>query len=279
MNCSEVQEKLSGYFDGELAKEDVAVIDVHLARCSECSEELAFFRQLSDLSSSLTNVGAALPQWSDLEKKLDVEEHLRPLPSSPPRHNQRLFLRLFAVAAALVIVVGLSVTVHQIWFSADEHNQLSTFFEQYVDAFDRNPEEAQQILVANFNGRQMTVPEASAKLKYAPVIARGLPSGCSLKAVYLLDMPCCTCAQAVCNCGDGQHVAVFEHDLDESNWFGDRPAINCLCEGVPTTIVQINGQLAATWKHGNRLITVIGVRDVSEVTRFVVHLTGPNPTS
>lgn len=278
MICSEVQEKLSGYFDGELAKEDVAVIDVHLARCSECSEELAFFGQLSDLSSSLTNVDAALPDWSELEKKLDDEDHRQPLPSSPPRHNQRSFLRLFAVAAALVIVVGLSVAVHRAWLSSDEHDQQSVIFEQYVEAFDRNPEDAQQILVAKFNGRQMSIPQASARLKYAPVIARGLPSGCSLTEVYLLDMPCCTCAQAVCDCGDGQHVAVFEHDLDESNWFGDRPAINCLCEGVPTTIVQINGQLAATWKHGNRLITVIGVRDLSEVTRFVVHLTGPNPT-
>ncbi|REJ65759.1 MAG: hypothetical protein DWQ31_17645 [Planctomycetota bacterium] len=280
VNCSEVQERLSAYFDGELADEEQTAVAAHLEGCSACGEELAVFGRLSEMSASLADPQAPPALWNDLEAKLDNDEEQKPMPSvavAPPSRSQRFPPRLFAVAATVLVAVGLGVAGYKIWFSPDEHDHLAINFEHYLEEFDKNPEKAQQILLAKYNGRPTTVQQAAAKLQYEPVIAKGLPSGCSLKDVYLLDMPCCTCAQAVCRCDDGQHIAVFEHDLDQPVWFGDRPSIDCLCDGKPTNIVQIDDRLAATWKQGNRYITIIGARDLEDVTRFVAHLSGPKP--
>lgn len=278
MNCSEVQERLSAYFDGELADEEQTVVAAHLEGCASCGEELAVFGKLSEMSAALADPQAPSHLWNDLEAKLDNDQQQKPMPASPPSRSQRFPTRFLAVAATLLIAVGLGVVGYKMWYSADEHDHLAINFEHYLEEFDKNPEKAQQILLAKYDGRPTTVQQAAAKLRYEPVIAKGLPSGCSLENVYLLDMPCCTCAQAVCRCNAGQHIAVFEHDDDQPVWFGDRPSINCLCDGKPTNIVQIDDRLAATWKQRNRYITVIGARDLEEVTRFVAHLSDSNPS-
>jgi len=278
VNCPEVQQKLSAYFDGELPNEVQVPVAAHLEDCSTCAEDLAAFGKLSDLSAALTDPQAPAHQWNDLEAKLDGEEKdSMPTPSSPPNHSQRFPARFLAMAATLLIAVGLGVANYQTWFSADKHDRLAINFDHYLEEFDQNPEKAQQILLAKYEGRPATVQQATATLRYEPAIARGLPSGCSLEDVFLLDMPCCTCAQAIYKLDDGQLIAVFEHDEDQPVWFGDRPTIDCLCDGKPTSIVQIGTRLAATWKQGNRYITIIGARDLEDVTQLVAHLSGSKP--
>ena len=66
-------------------------------------------------------------------------------------------------------------------------------------------------------------------------------------------------------------VCVFEHDIDQAAWFGERPQSFVVCGGQTTRIVQLNGSVAATWQRGRRHITVIGAKDVDEVTRLVEH--------
>lgn len=279
MNCSEVQERLSAYFDGELADDEQTAVAAHLEGCSACGKQLAVFGRLSKMSAALTDPQSPPALWNDLEAKLDNDEEHKPMSATlaPPSRAPRFPMRLFAVAASLLVAVGLGVVGYKTWFPADEHDHLAINFEHYLDEFDKNPQKAQQVLLTKYDGRPTTVQKAAATLPYEPAIARGLPSGCSFEDVYLLDMPCCTCAQAVCRCDDSQHIAVFEHDEDQPAWFGDRPSINCLCDGKPTNIVQIDDRLAATWKQENRYITVIGARDLEDVTRFVAHLSGSKP--
>lgn len=276
MNCSEVQDRLSAYFDGELTADEQSTVAAHLEGCSACGEELTAFGKLSEISAGLTTPQAPSHLWNELEAKLDNDAENKPT-LAPPSLLQRLPRTVVAVAASLLVAVGLGIAGYSYWFATDEHEHLAINFEHYLEEFDRNPEKAQQILLANYNGQPTTVQEAAAKLKYEPVIAKGLPSGCSLKDVYMLDMPCCSCAQAVCHCDNGRPIAIFEHDIDQPVWFGDRPSINCLCDGKPTSIVQIDDRLAATWKQGNRYVTIIGARDLEDVTRFVAHLSGPKP--
>ena len=64
-------------------------------------------------------------------------------------------------------------------------------------------------------------------------------------------------------------MAVFEHDTARPGWFGDRATVECLCDGVPTSITQVNDKLAATWKDEKRYMTIIGARDLNEVTEFI----------
>lgn len=277
MNCSEVQQHLSACFDGELADEVRATVGAHLENCSACAEELAVFEKLSEMSAAWKDLQAPPPRWNDLEAKLDGEEERASVPLPPPSRSQRFPARLLAVAATVLMAFGFGVFAYNARFSPDEHPHLAINFEHYLEEFDKSPEKAQQILLAQYEGRLTTVEEAASTLRYEPVIARGLPSGCSLENVYLLDMPCCTCPQAVCKCDDGRQIAVFEHHEDQPVWFGDRPTIHCLCNGKPTSIVQIDDRLAATWKQAGRYITVVGARDLEDVTRFVAHLSGSKP--
>jgi hypothetical protein len=113
--------------------------------------------------------------------------------------------------------------------------------------------------------------EASTTLGYEPLAFQRLPPDYSVHKVYLLDMPCCTCAQVVCKNKEGQSIAIFEHAVDQPVWFGERPIIECMCDDVPTNVVQVDDRLAATWKEGKRFITVIGATDLDEVTQFVAH--------
>ena len=66
-------------------------------------------------------------------------------------------------------------------------------------------------------------------------------------------------------------LCVFEHDDDQPLWFGDRPTSSKVFFGKPTRLVQVDGCLAATWQQERRHITVIGAKDVEEVTRLVAH--------
>jgi len=276
VNCSEVRENLSSYFDGELTDEMRMSVAAHLDDCLVCDEELAVFGKLSEMSAGLKNPPTPAHQWNSLEAKFDKKEEV-PLRVSPPKREPQFPTRLMAMAATILVVIGCSFFAYQIWFAAEEHDHLAINFEQFLTEFDENPEKAQQILLAKYEGKTTTVGEATTELRYKPVIAKGMPAGCSLKNVYLLKMPCCTCPQALCEYDDGQQLAVFEHEEKQPVWFGNLPTISCICNGKPTNIVQIGDRLIATWKQGPRYITIIGARDLEEVTRFVAHLSDEKP--
>ena len=189
-------------------------------------------------------------------------------------HGRRQFV---AVAAAILIVAAIGAISYQSWFAEVGHDHLAVNFAGYLDEFDKRPEEAQQILLANYNGRPTTLQEAATELGYEPIVAsRGLPAGCSVEKVYMLKMPCCTCAQVVCRDEDGDAFAIFEHDIDQPIWYGDRPALECVCHDKPTSVVQVGDRLAATWKNGARYITVIGASNLEEVTDFIAYFSEPN---
>ncbi len=65
-------------------------------------------------------------------------------------------------------------------------------------------------------------------------------------------------------------IAIFEHDDEEmTEWFGDRPAMAANCSGKRCSLVEVNDRIAASWKRDKRHITVVGLRDVAELTELV----------
>lgn len=276
MNCSEVQERLSAYHDRELSPEEAAQVAAHLAECTSCAEELASFEQLSGLSRRLTDPPVPANLWEEVQSKLHGTT--RPL-SVLDRIAWSTFPgRLVALAATILVAVGIGVVAYNSWFSDGVHDHLAMNFGEYLRDFSERPEAAQQILLANYNGRPITLNEAANTLGYEPLAAKGLPQGYSFDKAYLLDMPCCTCAQIVCKNKEGESIAIFEHDIDQPVWFGDRPSVECVCHDVPTSVIQFGDRLAATWKEGERYVTIIGATDLEEVTEFVASfksLSGP----
>jgi len=186
----------------------------------------------------------------------------------------RLPSKLLALAASILVAIGIGVVVYEVK-SSPGHDQLAVDFAQYLNEFSQRPGAAQQIFLAKYDGRPVTIQEATNVLGYEPLAAKGLPPDYSIEEVNLLDMPCCKCAQIVCKNKQGQTFAIFEHATDQPTWFGDRPAIKCMCQNTPTSVVQLGDRLAVTWKSGKRYITVIGAGDLEEVTSLVKFFGGP----
>ena len=82
-------------------------------------------------------------------------------------------------------------------------------------------------------------------------------------------MPCCTCMKAVCKRDDGLTFVLFEHDVKETAWFGDRPSSMATCGDTECWLVDLDSSIAATWKQGTRSVTAVGVRDQEEVMTLV----------
>ena len=288
MNCTEVKDLLSAFHDGELTPDLQKAVGEHLAGCHDCAAALASFRQLSDLSGQLAHPEAP-EQWAAIESRLGATSSTRRTVKLRRETLSRVArlgtgVRRFApssplaVAATVLLVVGAGVGTYHAWFSAGNPNdQLVATFDAFLSQFDQNPQAAQQILLANYDGERVDFPTATRLDGYEPATERRLPPDYVVEAVYVLDMPCCKCTQTICRREDNERLVIFEHDVDQPMWFGGRPAIEARCCGKPTRIVEVDsGLLAATWPSNKRHITVIGARDVEEVTRIVSHfeLTG-----
>jgi len=271
VNCSEAQKRLSQFHDHQLSQEEAAHVSTHLTDCSECANELVSFQQLSGLSQQLISPSVPPHLWEQIEAKINLPEKADAI--LPPIQPHQSSSRLFVLAASVLVAIGIGAIAYQTW-NSPEHHHLAMNFSLFLEDFPDRPEDAQQILLAKYEGRPTTLEEATSELGYEPVAAKGLPPGYSVDKVYMLKMPCCTCAQVICKNEAGQSIAIFEHAIDQPIWFGGRPTVKCVCHDTPTSVTQVGDQLAATWKQGKRHITIIGATDLSEVTEFVSHFKG-----
>jgi len=272
VKCSEVQERLSSFYDNQLSSEEAARVEAHLLQCASCEKTLASFRQLSECARQLNNPSVPTRLWESLQAKLD-------LPKEPdillaPGQPQWIPRKLMALAATILVAIGIGILMYRGGGVSPEQRHLAVNFAHYLENFQEQSDHAQQMLLAKYNGQLMTLAEATEVLGYQPVTTKGLPAGYTIQEVHLLTMPCCTCAQVVCTNEAGNSIVIFEHAIDQPVWFGDRPTEECVCHDVPTSIRRAGDQLAATWKEGERFITMIGATDLDEVAEFVAHFKG-----
>ncbi len=271
MNCSEIHELLSGYLDGELSGDVTAKIREHLAGCDTCVQELDGFKRLSQLASGLRTLSPSDGMWDELERKLgDTSAASFAWPAS----WMRMSSRSLAIAATLLVAVGLGWLGLRAVHMAQHEAQLAAVIGQYLDTFQESPTDAQRILETKYQGQAVDVREAVHYVGYTPATASSLPANYSLERLYVWKMPCCTCVQSLCKRTDGTTVAIFEHDNAQPDWFGRRQTNTIDCAGQCCTLVRVDSQLAATWQFGQRHITVIGARDVTEIDKLAAAFAG-----
>jgi hypothetical protein len=284
MDCTEVKELLSAYHDGELGPDDRSAVAEHLRVCHDCAGELEGFRCLSALAEGLVHPDPPQELWPRIKQQLAGEEIASTKHSTLwdwQRWARRpaLHFGLAAVAAIVLIAVGLFGTTD--WFGHRGDHEFTAVFGRYLEAFQADPHDAQEILLAHYPGQAVQPAQAAQIVGYRPAIASGMPDGYSVESAYVMKMPCCTCVQCLCRRGDGTTMAIFEHDDDEmQEWFGDRPETSAVCNGAPCRLVALDGRIAASWKQGERHITVVGARDIAEVGDLVAwfgerHRVGP----
>jgi len=185
--------------------------------------------------------------------------------------RRRARFRSVAVAASVALVaISVGLLLHR--GRDSDHAAVAATFGRYLDEFGRSPDQAQQVLLSSYDGRAVDIEEAARTLRYYPATPETLPDGFARDRVYLLKMPCCTCVQTIYKNDAGTCLAMFEHVDDQPVWFGDRPTITAQCHGMPTSLVQVDDHLAATWNRQGRYITVIGARNVEQVAQLVASL-------
>ena len=273
MNCSQIQELLSDYYDNELCEEDRQHVEAHLKTCDRCAESLAAFESLSLLAGKLSAPTPPAGMWGELEARLQEKSQeagsvvLSEEKHRPPFRWYRKYSRVIAVAILL-----LAVGVGYLNFAGKghgTHHHADGVFNQYLTAFEKNPDSAQQILLKHYQHNPVQPQQAARLLGYQPVIAQSVPAGYEVQSSYVMKMPCCTCLQTVCKRKDGSCIVIFEHDDETPEWFEGQPKIKATCNGEKCCLVNLDQDIAASWQHGKRHITVIGIRDVNEVNTLV----------
>ena len=175
------------------------------------------------------------------------------------------------IAALFLVVVTLGYFGYHNW-SGHDHDELTADFSEYLDAFRDEPGEAHLVLVNKYGGKAVDLGRAHVQLGYRPMLAEGLPDGYTIETSFVMEMPCCKCIKTICKRSDGGTLAVFEHDDEQPVWFGDRPSTQTECGGESCMLTQMDSQIAVSWKHGSRHLTVVGANDADEAALLVGHL-------
>ena len=272
IDCATARQHLSAYHDGELSPDLRAAMAEHLEGCLECGRWLAEIRELSRMAAELPTPDVPPEIWPHLEKQLDAEARSQAAPYAPPQTIRRRRLWAGLAAAIVLVIVPIGLATWRFYSSDREHGHVAVNFGHYLDEFIQSPDAAEQVLLSNYEGRAVNAEEATSQLRYRPMAPKKLPDGASLEALYLLKMPCCLCVEAVYKGVGGETIAIFEHVDDQPIWFGNRPMVHTRCNGRPTSLVQVDDRLAASWKHQGRFVTVVGAQDVEQVSQLMAFL-------
>lgn len=275
MECQQAQKLLSAYYDDALSVEVRSSVAGHVQSCANCSAELVVFQSLSRMAKGLDDPEPPARIWLGIEAGLDADRNGAPVvrtAAEPGRAAKRWRMSLLATAATVMIATGVVWIVLQTWHAPGHHGELAADFEEYLEHFATDPDVAQNVLLAKYDGQAVDVSQAVRQLGYRPAVAAGLPERYTLDAVYVLKMPCCTCVQSICRRDDGRVFAIFEHDEEQPVWFGDRPQIDTRCNGRPCRVIQADRGLLASWKANRRQLTVVGARNLEEIADLVGHL-------
>lgn len=278
MNCSDVSDRLSAVYDGELSGVERDAVAEHLSVCERCASEFAGFKSLSHAIREAplprvppgiwTNIAAQLAQNGTGEPAVVVSKqtsHIKPW----------IATRRLALAASILLLLGSGVWIlqHSGTSHGDHDHEHSAEFavtmDDYLKMLAADPDGAEQFLLSKYHGETVDAERAMKLVGYRPAVSQGLPEGYALTSTSVLEMPCCTCVKAVCKRQDGSTLVLFEHDDEKAEWFGQRPSNMAMCGDTQCCLVELDASFAATWKRGSRSVTAVGVRDEAEVSKLV----------
>lgn len=314
MNCAETKELLSPYYDGELSDELAGDVKRHVGHCPACEAELASFQQLSAVVGSVQTPLPAEGNWQRIAARLeqsspqlasagDAPSMIAPTSgavASPSKVGLSEFgpskfgggravaAALLALAASLLLVVGLRARMGGTERHASPAVALAVDYQDILRTFEREPRLAMEKLSKRYEGREVSAEQAEALLGYRPSIAAGLPSQTRLVSTRVLKLPQCKCAGGKCTCGpgecncaaclcerpDGSKFLVFEQCKTQDVTFGNLPFVIAKRNLGNVQFVKSNEQLAVSWVKDNRRLTAIGLKDEAEAESLIAALGG-----
>ncbi len=285
MECGETRELLSAYFDHELSATLRSSVAEHVQCCAQCGAELVLYQRLSGMAKGLADPQPADEIWSGIEAGLAADREYAPVVrSSAMRHGlpNKWSLNLVTTAVLVFLVTGVIWLTARSWRAPDSHADMAAggmaaAMQDYLQQFPRDPEQAQRVLLAKYDGQPVDISQASRQLGYQPVVAGGLPERYALESVHILKMPCCTCVQTICRRDDGKKFAIFENDSDHPVCFSSQPRIDTQCNGCPCSVVHADHGLIASFTANKRQLTVVGAQDLAEIADLISHFSSDSP--
>lgn len=280
MNCFDVENQSSSFFDGEMSGEVRDMMISHLSQCEQCAARLAEFKDISEAVRRLPTPAVPASIWTGISDALDNRPPRLPNHQIAQQSRRRATAssildarKWLTLVAAVFVLFGFGFWVSR--YVTDSHaEQLHSAefvaaMDHYLTTLPADPEGAEKFLLNKYDGQTVDSEGAVKLVGYRPAVADGLPEGYSLASTSVLKMPCCTCVKTVCKRQDGSTLVLFEHDDEKTEWFGDRQSNMEMCGDKACCLVDLDSSIAATWKRGSRSLTAVGVRDVEEVNTLV----------
>lgn len=279
MNCTEVQDRLSAYYDGELSAESQIAVNRHLAGCEVCAAEFSGFKDVTRAVGQMPKLTVPPAVWDALKTELageilGVSTNPQPVHSSNQPRRRWGSSRQMALAASVLLMLSFTYWANRdtghLHSGDQEHSaEFVATMDQYLLQLPNDPDGAARFLRNKYNGQSVNADTAVQLVGYRPAVFEGLPEGYSVASTSVLKMPCCTCVKAVCKRQDGSTLVLFEHDDEKTEWFGQRQSNMAMCGDKECCLVDLDSSIAATWKRGSRSLTAVGVRDIHEAETLV----------
>jgi len=121
VDCNKIQENLVAYLHGELNKKKVKAIHQHLSGCEVCLEEEFELRKTNRIMDKF--------QFEALPENFDAELHQKLKPFQKPVSSDKSGFRriVYAIAATLIITIGLEFFIFQFMRSVQPSIQFTDF--------------------------------------------------------------------------------------------------------------------------------------------------------
>jgi len=113
VDCKNVKTNLVAYLHGELDKEEVKAIHLHLSGCETCLEEEMELRKTNRIMDKF--------QFEVLPENFEAELHQKLKPFQKPVSSDKTGIRriVYAIAATLLITIGLEFFIFQFMQSTE----------------------------------------------------------------------------------------------------------------------------------------------------------------
>ena len=183
MKCSDAQERLSAFYDGELSSDARDSMAEHLAECRRCATDYAGFETVTRAvnNSPRANVPAAV--WNGISAQLDadqrdeqIEGQFVPLPQSNKQQSAaRASWRRLALAASILLLVGSAFWVSRGSHSDHDHSaEFVATMDHYLRTLEVTPKVRNSFYWTNTTVK-LSIPR---ELYDLSAIVLRLPRGC-----------------------------------------------------------------------------------------------------
>lgn len=253
MNCSDVQNLLDGYIDGELDLVRNLEIEDHLQSCKVCAP---IYKSRQMLQAQMQSGGLAYKAPQHLRKHIQVS--LRQAEQSGPRQRSIVF-RWLAVAALLLMVLITSWSLIRSFSTPSLDPLASSVLASHLRSLQAN-----HLLDVTSSNQHTVKPWFNGKLDYAPVVIDLAPQGFPLiggRLDYLDNQPV---AALVYKNGN--------HTINLFTW----PATSASNERVTTVTLQ--GYHLLTWTQAGMVYWAVSDLEESKLQTFAQLLQQGVPT-